>query len=154
MDLSRGGLPAAEAAVAGAGRLSADDVERMRIASGIPSIPGDIGPADLPNEGRLESAAISYSKGCYLGQEVMARLKSRGKVRRTIARAMGTGAPPAVPATLWRADRREGELRSAVPDASGKGYLGLAIVSVGDASAGGAVALTQNGPPDVEISLI
>ena len=145
---------AAEAAVSGARRVSADDVARMRIASGIPSIPQDIGPADLPNEGRLESAAISYSKGCYLGQEVMARLKSRGRVRRTLARAAGAGAPPAVPAPLWRGDRKEGELRSAVPDAEGQGFLGLAIVSVGDGTAGGPLALSQGGLPSVEISLI
>ncbi|HEY5079159.1 MAG TPA: folate-binding protein [Opitutaceae bacterium] len=145
---------AADAALSGATRISAEEVARMRIASGIPLIPQDIGPADLPNEGRLESAAISYSKGCYLGQEVMARLKSRGRVRRTLARAAGTGAPPALPAALWRADRKEGELRSAVPDAAGKGYLGIALVSVGDGTADGALALSQGGPPAVEISLI
>src|ERR1700678_2105827 len=125
----------ADAAVAGAARISADDVARMRIAAGVPSIPADIGPLDLPNEGGLESAAISYSKGCYLGQEVMARLKSRGRVRRTLARAAGAGAPPAVPAALWRGESKEGELRSAVPDAEGRGYLGLALVSVGGAPA-------------------
>jgi folate-binding protein YgfZ len=145
---------AAVAAVAVARKASADEVARMRIAAGIPSIPADIGPSDLPNEGGLESAAISYSKGCYLGQEVMARLKSRGRVRRALVRAAGNGAPPAVPAALWRGDRKEGELRSAVPDAAGRGYLGLALVSVGSAPAGGPLALSQGGLPSVEISLI
>ena len=145
---------AAEGAVAGARSLGADEVGRMRVESGIPSVPQDIGPAELPNEGRLESAAISYSKGCYLGQEVMARLKSRGRVRRTIARARGEGAPPAVPAALWRGDRKEGELRSAVPDAAGTGFVGLAIVSVEPAPARGGLSLSQGGPPAVEISLI
>jgi tRNA-modifying protein YgfZ len=144
----------AEAAVEGARRVLADEVARMRIASGIPAIPADIGPSDLPNEGRLESAAISYSKGCYLGQEVMARLKSRGRVRRALVRAAGAGTVPAVPAALWRGDRREGELRSVVADASGRGYVGMALVSVDAVPSAGALALSQGGPPVVEISLI
>jgi tRNA-modifying protein YgfZ len=148
------GREAAEGAIAGVTRLNADDVARMRIESGIPSVPVDIGPAELPNEGRLESAAISYSKGCYLGQEVMARLKSRGRVRRTIVRALGSGAPPAVPAVLWRGDRKEGELRSVAPDAAGTGFVGLAIVAVESAAAVGGLALSQGGTPAVEISLI
>jgi tRNA-modifying protein YgfZ len=141
-----------EAATSGARRIAPDDAERMRIASGIPSVPSDIGPADLPNEGGLESLAISYSKGCYLGQEVMARIKSMGRVRRTLVRVRGRGAPPALPAALWRGDRREGELRSAVPDAGGQGYSGLALVSVAGLPGGGPFALAQGGAPAVEIA--
>jgi tRNA-modifying protein YgfZ len=114
--------------------LSDEEIERLRIASAIPSVPRDIGPADLPNEGGLDLQAISYSKGCYLGQEVMARLKSRGRVRRVLVRVAGTGAVPELPAALWRAGRREGELRSAVAD--GPGYSGLALVSAATAAAG------------------
>jgi tRNA-modifying protein YgfZ len=114
--------------------LSDGEVERMRIASAIPLVPRDIGPADLPNEGGLDQQAISYSKGCYLGQEVMARLKSRGRVRRVLVRVTGTGAVPAVPAALWRTGRKEGELRSAAVD--GPGYSGLALVSAATAAAG------------------
>jgi hypothetical protein len=130
-----------KAAVSGAREVSKEETERMRIASGVPLVPVDIGPADLPNEGGLESAAISYSKGCYLGQEVMARLQSRGRVRRALVRVTGPGAPPPVPAALWRADRREGELRSVVPGAGGLGFEGLALVSVG--SAGGPFSLAS-----------
>jgi len=69
------------AKLAGGVLLSAGEMELKRIAAGIPAVPMDIGPADLPNEGGLETDAISYTKGCYLGQEVMARLKSMGQVR-------------------------------------------------------------------------
>ncbi len=108
------GAAAADEAVSGARILDAADMERMRITSGIPAVPADIGPSDLPNEGGLDRDAISYSKGCYLGQEVMARVKSLGRVRRTLVRVRGAGAAPALPAALWRGDRREGEIRSAV----------------------------------------
>jgi folate-binding protein YgfZ len=136
------------AAVSGVREISRDDAERMRIGSGIPMVPVDIGPADLPNEGGLESQAISYSKGCYLGQEVMARLQ-RGRVRRALVRVAGPGAPPAAPAVLWRGDRREGELRSAVPDADGNGYAGLALVSA--AASGGPFSLASGMQPSLDV---
>jgi len=62
----------AESAVSGLGALEPPAVELLRIRAAIPSVPADIGPADIPNEGGLDAEAISYSKGCYLGQEVMA----------------------------------------------------------------------------------
>ena len=139
----------AGAMIPGAREVSREEVERMRIGAGVPLVPVDIGPGDLPNEGGLESAAISYSKGCYLGQEVMARLQSRGRLRRALVRVAGSGAPPTVPAALWRADRREGELRSAVPDAGGRGFAGLALVSVG--AARGPFSLASGMPPSLDV---
>jgi folate-binding protein YgfZ len=141
----------AGAAIHGARVISPDEAERLRIHSGIPSVPLDIGPADLPNEGGLETLAISYSKGCYLGQEVMARLRSRGRVRRTLVRVAGPGRPPGVPAALWRGDRREGELRSVAAAAGGEGYEGLALISAAAAAAGGPLALAAGGPPSLEL---
>ena len=135
--------------ISSAREISREEAERMRIASGIPLIPVDIGPADLPNEGGLDSQAISYSKGCYLGQEVMARLHSRGRVRRCLVRVAGAGAAPPAPAPLWRGDRREGELRSAVADADGRGYSGLALVSA--AAAGGPFSLASGIPPSLDV---
>jgi tRNA-modifying protein YgfZ len=123
---------AAFAAVTGMRVAESQEMERLRIEAAIPSVPVDIGPADLPNEGGLDIDAISYSKGCYLGQEVMARIKSLGRVRRTLVRVAGTGAPPSLPASLWLGGRKEGELRSAaeVDD----GYVGLALISVTSAA--------------------
>jgi len=108
--------------------LGLDDMERRRIAAGIPAVPVDIGPGDLPNEGQLETEAISYTKGCYLGQEVMARLKSMGQVRRRLLKVHGTGEIPPRPASLFQGDRRVGELRSAVRD--GAAWTGLAMISL------------------------
>ena len=118
----------APAVPAGLAEVSADDLERMRIAAGIPRVPSDIGVGDLPNEGGLDTVAISYTKGCYLGQEVMARLKAMGTVRRRLVRVRAAGhAPPSVPCALLQGEKRAGELRSAVADGSG-GFIGLAMV--------------------------
>lgn len=104
------------------------EIERRRIAAGIPAVPTDIGPGELPNEGGLEATAISYTKGCYLGQEVMARLKTMGRVRRKLLRVRGDGAAPSVPVKLSQDGKVLGELRSVAQD--GDGFVGLALVSL------------------------
>ena len=141
--------PAALAASSQGRAVATDEIERLRIRSAIASVPADIGPADLPNEGGLDAQAISYSKGCYTGQEVMARVKSLGRVRRTLVRVRGEGAPPALPAALWRGERRDGELRSAVADPGG--FDGLALVSVDCAALGGGLSLAKGGPQTVSL---
>lgn len=109
--------------------IDAVEVARRRIRAGIPAIPVDIGPGDLPNEGGLETDALSYVKGCYLGQEVMARLKSMGQVRRKLLRVRGSvSVPVRLPAPLFVGARQVGELRSAVDD-SGR-TIGLAMLGL------------------------
>jgi len=147
--LPAGDAAAALAATSAARTASFEDMERLRILSGIPAVPADIGASDLPNEGGLDADAISYSKGCYTGQEVMARIKALGRVRRTLVRVAGTGSRPALPAGLWQGERREGEVRSAVPD--GSGFAGLALVSVASAASGSPFALEPAGAASVEI---
>lgn len=112
----------------GATELSADEMERRRIDARIPAVPCDVGPGDLPNEAGLETVAISYNKGCYLGQEVMARLHSMGQVRRRLLRVTGSGPIPSLPAPLFQGERKIGELRSAVAQAND--FIGLAMVSL------------------------
>ncbi|HEY8995958.1 MAG TPA: hypothetical protein VIM71_14935 [Lacunisphaera sp.] len=102
--------------------------ELARLRQGVPSVPADIGPRDLPNEGGLDEVAISYTKGCYLGQEVMARLKNLGQVRRCLHLVQGEGAPPAPGTPLYQGERKAGEMRSAAID--GGGFLGMAMLSL------------------------
>lgn len=121
--------PALAAKLDGSAEMDAGVVARLRIEERIPMIPEDLGPGDLPNEAGLEEEAISYTKGCYLGQEVMARLKSMGQVRRTLVRiALDAAAMPSLPAPLFRGARQVGEWRSAAADPRG-GFIGLAMVS-------------------------
>lgn len=139
-----GAIETVKTRLEGAVELSAEEMERRRIEAGIPAVPRDIGPGELPNEGGLETTAISYTKGCYLGQEVMARLKSMGQVRRRLVRVRGSGEVAALPAGLFQGERKVGELRSAVR--SGDGFVGLALVSLLNARAEAGLALTEGGP--------
>jgi folate-binding protein YgfZ len=64
---------------AGLAAVGLDAVEAARIAAAAPRFGADFGPDALPQETGLEERAVSYSKGCYLGQEVVARLHYRGQ---------------------------------------------------------------------------
>jgi folate-binding protein YgfZ len=57
-------------------RISETEYESRRIASGFPRWGVDMGPDCLPMEAGLEPIAVSYSKGCYIGQEVIQRVKT------------------------------------------------------------------------------
>lgn len=117
-------------AEAGAVAVGEAEVARARILAGIPAVPVDIGPDDLPNEGGLDETAISYTKGCYLGQEVMARLKNLGQVRRRLHVVRGAGQLPASRTALVQGERRVGEVRS-VAAAGGDGeFVAFAMLSL------------------------
>jgi folate-binding protein YgfZ len=141
-----GDEPAAVVALRAAGQaVEAVEMERRRIAAGIPAVPRDLGPGDLPNEGGLEGDAISYTKGCYLGQEVMARLKSMGQVRRRLWRVRGAGERlPDVPAPVFAGARQVGEVRSAVRKDGN--WIGLAMVSLLHVSPGAELGFAAEGP--------
>ncbi len=113
----------------GARLLTVAEMERARLDAGIPAVPMDLGPGELPNEGGLDVAAVSYTKGCYLGQEVMARLKSMGQVRRQLLRVIGAGPVPAKPAVLYQGGKKIGELRSAITTGD-REFRGLALLSL------------------------
>ena len=65
------------------------DWEPLRIARGLPMWGIDVGPDTLPPEAGFESDAISSTKGCYIGQEVISRLRSVGHVNRHLC-VLGT----------------------------------------------------------------
>lgn len=56
--------------------------EKLRISNSIPSWGHELTTDTLPPEAKLESRAISYTKGCYTGQEVISRMRSAGKTNR------------------------------------------------------------------------
>jgi len=99
----------------------ADSIEMLnalnarRIRDGLPAVPFDIGPDDLPQEGGdLACAAVSYTKGCYLGQEVMARLHAMGKAQRALFRIRVEG-PANCHDPVFAGEKKVGEIRSITP---------------------------------------
>jgi len=64
--------------------LTEDQVEVLRIEQGVPKWGAELTPDRLPPEANLEGQAIDYNKGCYIGQEVISRLRSVGHVNRLL----------------------------------------------------------------------
>jgi folate-binding protein YgfZ len=81
------------------GRLgSAQDFERLRVQRGIPAWGAELTEDTLPPEAGLDKTHVDYHKGCYIGQEVISRLKSVGHVNRALQRFTG-GQTEALPPT-------------------------------------------------------
>jgi folate-binding protein YgfZ len=129
--------------------LSTEDMELARIEAGIPSVPRDAGPGDLPQEAGLDESAISHTKGCYLGQEVVARIRSLGQVKRRLVRVEGRGPAPTVPLAVHQGDRQVGELRSVVP--KGNGFVGMAMISLPKFRPGEPLAFSAGGPEAMRV---
>jgi len=74
----------ADLVAAGAVAVTASAVDAARVAARVTTVGGEGGEGVLPQEADLTDA-LSYRKGCYLGQEVMARIEARGSLKRGIA---------------------------------------------------------------------
>ena len=109
----------AAARAIGGGPVDDESWHRARVLRGVPEYGIDFGEDHLPQEAGLGARAVSFQKGCYLGQEVVCMLEMRGKPRRRLCR-LESDAPLAVGAALT----------------SDKGEVGAitSVVSVGDAT--------------------
>jgi folate-binding protein YgfZ len=77
--------------------VGCESLERFRIAEGIPCYGIDIAERDLPQE-TAQMRALNFSKGCYLGQEIVERIRSRGNVHRHL-RPLELNGPVPAPGT-------------------------------------------------------
>jgi folate-binding protein YgfZ len=101
----------------------------LRLENSIPWFGYDFGEKQIPHEAGLENSHISYTKGCYTGQEIVERVRSRGQVnrRRVALRFPNTNNPPPA-GTILSADSKEvGAVTSSSPlprqtDSIGMGY--------------------------------
>lgn len=94
--------------------------EELRIACGVPRFGVDYDSKDNPHEASLEQRAVSWTKGCYLGQEVVCMQDMRGKVKRRIVRLDVSGTDPfARGASVHSEGQEVGELTSVAVGQSG-----------------------------------
>ena len=123
-------------AAVGATAGSAVDLEIQRVEAGIPRFGVDFTTANLVQEAGLEATAVSFDKGCYLGQETVARVAYRGRVNR---RLRGLALPAPVPAGgAVRYEGREIGLVTSSVVSPRLGPIALAMIRT-DADAGASV---------------
>lgn len=105
-------------------------IEERRILAGFPRLGAEIDERTIPQEVRLDDlGGVSYTKGCYVGQETVARVRFRGHPnRQLVGLALGEAAPPALPERIIDGDRDLGRLTSVAWCEQAGQYLGLAVV--------------------------
>jgi len=130
--------------------IDKDELATERIRAKIPAIPFDLTANDLPQEGGLERCAVSFNKGCYLGQEVMARLHAMGKAQRSLVQIKSQHGISPLPQTLYVGQHSVGEVRSVA--AFDGTYWGLALVKNRHVKSGMQLALGPNKLPEIEVS--
>lgn len=111
---------------AGATAVGEDDAEVVRVESGRPRYGIDVDDSVIPQEAGLNDRAVSFTKGCYIGQETVARLFYRGKPNRHL-RGLRLPATAAPGAALYAGERQVGTLTS-VAHSPRLGDVGLAII--------------------------
>jgi folate-binding protein YgfZ len=129
--------------------VSREALEVVRTEAGLPRFGQDFGPQNFPQE-TAATEAVSFTKGCYLGQEVVARIHYRGGVQKTLCSLVFDG--PAVPepgTALLFEGREAGIVGTAVHSLALDRPIGLAILHRRAAAPGSRLELAGGGPAEV-----
>ena len=116
---------------AGVNELDKGTAEAVRVESGVPVFGRDMDEETIPLEAGIESRAISFSKGCYVGQEVIIRVLHRGhgRVARKLVGLTLEGEPvPEAGAIIHSGDREIGRITSSTASPAVKRPIALAYV--------------------------
>jgi folate-binding protein YgfZ len=93
--------------------LDADAYERARIEAGVPRQGFDTDERTIPQEAALELVAVSFTKGCFVGQELVCRIDTRGRVNRHLRRLRAPAGDVTRGAAVVFEGREVGEVTSA-----------------------------------------
>ncbi|MGE5234377.1 MAG: YgfZ/GcvT domain-containing protein [Acidobacteriota bacterium] len=145
--------PFAEALVGelGVQPVGFEAAEVLRIEAGVGRFGQDFGPEHFPQETGAEAEGVSYTKGCYLGQEVVARIHYRGGVQRALRGLRFAGAePPALGAAVEAAGETVGQVTSACRSAR-CGAIGLAVLHRKAGEVGATVEIAGDGRAEIVV---
>jgi tRNA-modifying protein YgfZ len=110
----------------GVERVSPDAAAILRIEAGRPAFGAEMGNDTIPQEAGINERAVSFEKGCYIGQETVARLFYKGKPNRHLRRLRAAG-PIEAGATVTLGDREVGAVGTAALSPA-SGWVALAIL--------------------------
>ncbi len=123
-------------------------LEAVRMEAGVPHFGRDFGPENFPQETGLEGA-VSYTKGCYLGQEIVARIHYRGKVNRALRGLLLPGAAPPSGTPIVYQGEEVGRLTSAARSPALGRAIGLSILHLKAGEPGTRVEVEGAGEAEV-----
>jgi folate-binding protein YgfZ len=127
---------------AGAVEVGADAAEILRIEAGTPRFGAEMDSSTMPAEAGIVAAAVNFEKGCYIGQETVARLYYRGKPNRHL-RGLRLSTPVATGAPLILGDKEVGRVGGSCVSPV-HGPIALAILRR-DAEPGAELAVGEDG---------
>ncbi|MBV9436649.1 MAG: aminomethyltransferase family protein [Acidobacteria bacterium] len=113
----------------GAKPVGSEALEKFRVAIGFPKYGTDIRERDLPQETE-QKHALNFTKGCYIGQEIVERIRSRGNVHRKFQAFVLEGEVPERGAKLEADGKEVGELTSVarIPTSDGERPVALGYI--------------------------
>ncbi len=126
----------------GAIEVSPEAVEIIRIESGVPRFGAEMGIETMPAEAGIVERAVSFTKGCYIGQETVARLHYKGRPNRHL-RGLRLSAAAAPGAALRLGEKEVGKLGGSAVSPT-LGPIGLAILRR-EAEPGSELAVGEDG---------
>jgi folate-binding protein YgfZ len=135
---------------AGAADVSPEAVELLRIEAGVPRFGAEMGTETMPAEAGIVERAVSFTKGCYIGQETVARLHYKGKPNRHL-RGLRLSAAAEPGAALRLGEKEVGRLGGAAVSPA-LGPIGLAIVRR-EAEPGAELSVGEDGVKAVVVDL-
>lgn len=114
---------------AGASPVGSEALELFRILQGIPRFGQDLGDRELPQE-TAQAHALHFVKGCYIGQEIVERIRARGNVHRTFGGFEVSGPAPERGSKIIAAGKEVGEVTSSatVPIAGAQHTVALGFI--------------------------
>ena len=130
--------------------------ETARIEAGIPRFGADMDETNIPLECGIEARAVSYTKGCYIGQEVINRIHSIGHVNRELRRLRLADDLKSLPARgdkLFHDGKEAGYITSAVKSPATQANVALGYVRR-EVNAVGKQLILRIGEGDVQISVV
>jgi tRNA-modifying protein YgfZ len=127
---------------AGAADVDSEATEILRVEAGVPRFGAEMGTETMPAEAGIVEAAVSFTKGCYIGQETVARLHYKGRPNRLL-RGMRLGASVEPGAPLLLGEKEVGRVGTACVSPS-HGPIALAIVRR-EAEPGAELAVGEDG---------
>lgn len=138
---------ALEAALVELGGVSISEPawELVRVRRGQPRFGNDFGPETYPQEAGLKERAVSFNKGCYVGQEVVCTLENRGRLSRRLCKLRADAALNPGSQVLAEDGSEIGKITSSVDADDGSGSFALGMLKRAHAEAGARVLVAGQG---------
>ena len=116
----------------GGGPMGYTALSALRLAQGVPWFGYDFGEKQIPHEAGLQDSHISYTKGCYTGQEIVERVRSRGQVNRRRVELLFSGdAVPEAGAVLTMDGKEMGYVTRSAKIPGAAGSVGTRVIGMG-----------------------